>query len=63
LIRKINIDKERIKQQKIYDKKIKEITKLKDTLVDKERRYFEKREVEKLKVKFIQVKATLTELI
>lgn len=63
LVDKIDLEKEKSKQKSIYDKKIKSIEKLNDELFENERKYTEKKELEKFKIKFIQIRERLDELI
>lgn len=63
LVEKISVEKEIKKQKKVYDKKIKEIKKLIEEIDDKEHEYNQKKEAEKFKVKFVQVREKLDELI
>ncbi len=63
LISKIPLEKERKKQTAIFKKRQARIEKLKDALEEKEIKYNTKKEAEKFKIKFIQVKWKLDELI
>lgn len=63
LYEKIDIDKEQKKQKDIYHKKLIQIEKLGDFLENEEIAYNEKIEEEKFKLKFIQIKTKLDEII
>lgn len=63
LLDKIKIEDIRKKQTAIYNKKFNTIEKLNDELLNKERIYTEKKEIEKFRIKFIQIKEKLNELI
>ncbi len=60
---KIDIEKEQNKQREVYHKKLIKIEKMSDHLENKEIEYNEKKEVEKFRIKFIQIKEKLDELI
>ncbi len=60
---KLDLQKEKRKQKDLYDKKLQKIQKLKNLLEDEKNKYNKKIEIEKFRVKFIQIKEMLDELI
>lgn len=60
---KIDVEKVKKKQKDIYHKKLIEIEKILDYLEDEEIKYNEKKEIEKFKLKFEQIKTKLDELM
>lgn len=63
LYEKIDLEKEKSKQKDIYHKKLVKIEKLSEYLENEEIAYKEEKEEEKFKIKFVQIKNKLEELI